>query len=60
MLFDGGYYDRAYKLLQKHSTEDFHSKEFKLEYTYRLGRITHKMERSDEAIAIVVVTTAGI
>ena len=51
VLFDGGYYERAYKLLSKKSASDFSKKQYKLEFTYRLGRITHKMKRSDEAIA---------
>jgi len=51
VLFDGGYYKRAYQILSKKRTSDFNQKQFKLEYSYRLGRITHKMDRADEAIA---------
>jgi TolA-binding protein len=50
VLFDGGYYKRAYQLLKQKNKSDYPSKQFKLEYTYRLGRITHKMNNNDEAI----------
>ena len=51
VLFDGGYYKRAYQLLKRKSESDFPARQFKLEYTYRLGRITHRMKNYDEAIA---------
>ncbi len=51
ILFDGGYYQRGYDLLKQKSDSDFTKKQFKLEYSYRLGRIAHKMDRLDEAIA---------
>jgi tetratricopeptide (TPR) repeat protein len=51
VLFDGGYYDRAYAILRAKSVEDFSSKLFKLEYHYRLGRITHKMGLTTEALS---------
>jgi tetratricopeptide (TPR) repeat protein len=51
VLFDGGYYKRAYQLLKQKSKSDYPSKHFNLEYTYRLGRVTHKMNNTDEAIA---------
>ncbi len=51
VLFDGGYYQRAYQLLKNKQASDFSIKQFSLEYSYRLGRITHKMNQHDEAIA---------
>lgn len=49
LLFDGGYYQRAYDLLQAKQQSDFFKKSWKLEYTYRLGRITHRLERLEAA-----------
>ena len=49
LLFDGGYYQRAYDLL-KNATADYSAhRKRSLEYTYRIGRITHKMGKSPEA-----------
>ncbi len=50
LLFDGGYYKRAYALLKSKSENSFQQKHFQLEYNYRLGRITHKLPKLDEAI----------
>ncbi len=50
VLFDGGYYKRAYEVLNAKKVGDFSSKHFQLEYHYRLGRIAHKMERTAEAL----------
>lgn len=50
LLFDGGYYQKAYALLQPLSNDDFTTIKTKLEHHYRLGRITHRMKRYDEAI----------
>ncbi len=50
LLFDGGYYERAYNYLMTKSVSDFNQKRFQLEYTYRLGRITHLLNREKEAI----------
>lgn len=50
LLFDGGYYQRAYNVLNKKSKKILQEKKFQLEYTYRLGRITHKLKRLAEAI----------
>jgi len=50
LLFDGGYYQKAYDLLQPLSNDNFSTIKTKLEHHYRLGRITHKMKRYDEAI----------
>jgi len=50
ILYDGGYYQRAYNVLKEKSTDSFHSKYTQLEYTYRLGRITHHLGRTSEAL----------
>lgn len=50
LLFDGGYYKKAYQLLSQKSSSDFQSKKTKLEYTYRLGRIAHEMKNYEKAI----------
>ncbi|MFK8103840.1 MAG: tetratricopeptide repeat protein [Saprospiraceae bacterium] len=50
LLFDGGYYNRALRILQKRSPKSYYKKQDQLEYTYRLGRITHKLNQSDKAI----------
>ncbi len=56
LLFDGGYYQRAYEVLQNESVNRFERKAFALEYTYRLGRVTHKLGRLDEAVAHYRIT----
>jgi tetratricopeptide (TPR) repeat protein len=50
LLFDGGYYKRAYSLLKSKTENSFQKKHFQLEYHYRLGRITDKLKKLDEAI----------
>ncbi len=50
LLFDGGYYKRAYDLLKDKSSQYSTQRKNKLEYTYRLGRIAHKMGRSTEGV----------
>ena len=50
LLFDGGYFQRAYQTLAGTSFHSFDNKQNQLEYTYRLGRILHGMERWSEAI----------
>ena len=50
LLFDGGYFERAFGLLKKKSLADFSTQKDQLEYSYRLGRITHNTGRHDEAI----------
>jgi tetratricopeptide (TPR) repeat protein len=52
LLFDGGYYQRAYDLLKKAAPDYAADQRLSLEHTYRLGRITHKMGKSDEAIRL--------
>ena len=50
LLFDGGYYQRAFQLLQQKSIVHYTSEQKKLEYTYRLGRITHRLNKTSKAI----------
>lgn len=51
VLFDGGYYEKAYDILATKQASDFSNTQLQVEFTYRLGRITHKLGRSDEAVA---------
>ena len=50
LLFDGGYFDKAFTTLQKKNRNSFTNKKSRLEYEYRLGRILHGMERYPQAI----------
>lgn len=50
LLFDGGYYQRALDLLKNSGTRYESNRKEHLEYIYRLGRIYHKLNRSQEAI----------
>lgn len=50
LLFDGGYYHRAFDILKSKSENSFHKKKFQLEYAYRMGRITHKLNKTSDAI----------
>ncbi len=50
LLFDGGYYQKAYQLLKELSEEQLSETRHQLEYTYRLGRICHRLNRTEEAL----------
>lgn len=50
LLFDGGYFQKAYQTLQSQSSKDFSDKASRLEYLYRMGRILHGLEKWDEAL----------
>ncbi|MEO1518951.1 MAG: tetratricopeptide repeat protein [Bacteroidota bacterium] len=50
LLFDGGYHRRALEQLRSHSVDQFATIGQQLEYTYRLGRITHRMGQWADAI----------
>lgn len=50
LLFDGGYYQRAYDYLKLKSPTDYREMRFKLEYAYRMGRITHLLKRTPDAL----------
>ena len=50
MLFDGGYYQKGYDILSPLSLSDFPDERSKLEFTYRTGRLLHKLQKHPEAI----------
>ena len=50
VLFDGGYYEKAFSVLTVTSKNNFDSKSLQLEYVYRLGRISHHMDNHEIAI----------
>ncbi|NET31313.1 MAG: tetratricopeptide repeat protein [Cyanothece sp. SIO1E1] len=50
LLFDGAYFRRAHDLMRTKDRTAFTQKRDQLEYTYRLGRILHGLERWQEAI----------
>ena len=50
LLFDGGYLDKAERVLLVKTVSDFEVLRSKIEYNYRFGRIYHKMGRTNEAI----------
>ncbi|MCC7504457.1 MAG: tetratricopeptide repeat protein, partial [Saprospiraceae bacterium] len=59
LLFDGCYYARAYDLLKNAGPEYAGDKKRHLEYTYRQGRIAHKMGKTNEAIILYNQTIAN-
>ncbi len=52
LLFDGGYYDKAWKEVQKYNPEQKEKVEI-LEYTYRKARILQKRGNEREALALL-------
>ncbi len=50
LLFDGGYYRRAYDLLQAAKTKYTGHHKFSLEYHYRLGRLADALGKTEEAV----------
>lgn len=50
LLFDGGYYQRAYDLLKNLNGNFVHDPRLHLEYQYRMGRISHNLKRWSEAV----------
>ena len=50
LLFDGGYFQRAYDLLAAKLSRDFPAETHQLEYFYRLGRVLHGLKRYEEAL----------
>jgi predicted Zn-dependent protease len=51
LLFDGNQFDAALKTLTQKNVSDYSfNKAYQLEYTYRLGRIYHKLNRVAEAV----------
>ena len=52
LLFDGAYYQKALELLKEKENYRWPTQATQLEYTYRLGRVLHGMERWDEALVL--------
>lgn len=50
LLFDGGYYEKAYQLLKGLEGQDWKEQRFALEYPYRLGRVADAAGKQEEAI----------
>ena len=51
LLFDGGYYERAYKELEGKSTNNYSEIRDRVEFIYRLARIYQKKENNSLAIS---------
>ena len=51
LLFDGGYYEKAYESISKLSETDVNNSRELLELYYRKGRILHGMKKYKEAIS---------
>lgn len=56
LLFDGGYHQRGYDLLKNNVSDYAVDRKKSLEYTYRLGRITHKLGKIQDAIRLYTQT----
>ena len=50
LLFDGGYFVRADEALRTTSEYNLPTKDKKLEYQYRMGRIQHRLGKTSEAV----------
>jgi len=50
LLFDGGFLDRAYALLNGHRESDYSNLKHRLEFSYRKGRIAQKLGKDAEAL----------
>jgi predicted negative regulator of RcsB-dependent stress response len=50
LLFDGGFYDKALKILQDKNPNGLTQVQDKTEYYYRLGRVYDAMDKDDEAL----------
>ncbi len=56
LLFDGGYYERAMKVLTTENKNFLRDERDSLEYTYRLGRIYHGWGKIDDAVPYYLQT----
>ncbi|MBR9922351.1 MAG: tetratricopeptide repeat protein [Bacteroidetes bacterium] len=52
LLFDGGYHQKAEKLLKQKSRQSFSERVHQIEYTYRLGRIYQVQQNFPEALKL--------
>ena len=60
LLFDGGYYERAYKELEGKSTKNYSEKRDQVEFIYRLARIYQKQDKPYLSISFFLrAITAG-
>ena len=59
LLYDGGYYQKAYQELIKNSKLFYKDEVFKMEYFYRLARITQALKNYPEAIQYYHQTMAS-
>lgn len=50
VLFDGGRFQRAYEVLKGKKSSDYLSEKNRLEFNYRMGRITHGLGRYEESL----------
>jgi tetratricopeptide (TPR) repeat protein len=51
LLFDGGYFQKAYNYLSQKNEGNFSQEAEKLEFNYRLGRILQMLKKPNDAIA---------
>ena len=56
LLFDGGYYQKAYQVLAGKSLSDFGNGHAKLEFLYRMGRILHGLGQMPQALHFYQLT----
>lgn len=50
LLFDGAYFQQSLSILKTLRPEELPAKRHRLEYTYRMGRILHALDRYEEAL----------
>jgi hypothetical protein len=50
LLYDGGYYDKAYNALKSCDSKSLKTEQEKIEHSYRTGRILQKMRKNDDAL----------
>lgn len=50
LYYDGGYYDKAYNVLEQCSVKELEEEEAQIEYFYRKGRIYQKMRKKNLAL----------
>lgn len=50
LLFDGGYFQKAFELLENRPPASFGHERHQVEYAYRMGRICHSLQRLDKAM----------
>ncbi|MBK7338495.1 MAG: hypothetical protein IPJ00_21120 [Saprospirales bacterium] len=53
LLFDGGYFQKAFQLMQEQDIREYQSLEHRLEYHYRMGRILHGLKRYSKPSPVI-------